>query len=59
MLTEDAHRNEKACSPKAEAFGPHREVLADLADSIGVSVRAYAEVSHGEAEDRPGPGCRG
>lgn len=40
---------------QARVFAPYRELLAEMAEHIGVSIRASAEVSRGEAEGRRGP----
>lgn len=39
---------------EARVFAPWRQTIADMADSIGVSIRAAAEVEQGEAEGRRG-----
>lgn len=39
---------------EARVFAPYREVLAEMASHIGVSIRAAAQVSTGEAEGRRG-----
>lgn len=56
VLTEAATWNPSTRALEAEAavFGPYREVLAEMAEAIGVSIRAAAEVEHGEAEGRRG-----
>lgn len=57
VLDEDAYWSDERNALVAEArvFGQYREVLDDMADDIGVSIRAYAESHHGEAEGRKGP----
>lgn len=56
MLTEDAHwdKTRGALVAEAQVFGPYREVLAEMKDAIGVSIRASAHVESGEAEGRQG-----
>lgn len=39
---------------EARVFAPYREVLAEMASHIGVSIRAAAQVTTGEAEGRRG-----
>lgn len=39
---------------QARVFAPYRELIAEMADHIGVSIRASAEVSRGEADGRRG-----
>lgn len=39
---------------EARVFGPYRELLAEMAPHIGVSIRAAAQVSTGEADGRRG-----
>lgn len=56
MLTEDAHWDSSrgALVAQAQVFGPYREVLTEMKDAIGVSIRAAAQVESGEAEGRQG-----
>jgi len=55
VLTTDAAWDGEQLVAEAMVFGPHREVLAQMAESIGVSIRAAAEVTEGgEAEGRRG-----
>lgn len=54
VLVEDAKWNGQALVAQARTFGPYREAVAEMADAIGVSIRADAEVSEGEAEGRRG-----
>lgn len=54
VLEEDATWNGDALVATATVFGAHRQVLEQMADAIGVSIRAAAEVSPGEAEGRQG-----
>jgi hypothetical protein len=56
VLTEDAHWDAAASALVAEAtvFGPYRDALTEMADAIGVSIRAFAEIEQGEAEGRKG-----
>jgi hypothetical protein len=57
VLTEDAHWDAEASALVAEAtvFGTCRDALTEMADAIGVSIRAFAEIEPGEAEGRKGP----
>ena len=54
VLNEDATWNGEALVGEATVFGSYREVLEQMSDSIGVSIRAAAEVAPGEAEGRHG-----
>lgn len=54
VLAEDARWNGSALVAKAKVFSGYRTMLAEMADDIGVSIRATAEVKHGEAEGRKG-----
>lgn len=56
VTTEDARWDAQVGALVAEArvFAPWRQPIADMADSIGVSIRAAAEVEQGEAEGRRG-----
>jgi hypothetical protein len=48
VLVEDARWDGGALVAEAKTYAPWTEVLAEMHDSIGVSIRAYAE--HGEAK---------
>jgi len=56
VLSEDARYDEglKALVAEASVFPLYRPVLDDMKDSIGVSIRAYAESEPGEAEGERG-----
>lgn len=54
VLTEDARWSGSALVAQVRTFGPFAEAVAEMADAIGVSIRADAEVSEGEAEGRRG-----
>lgn len=56
VLNEDARWDEglKALVAEATVFGSFRTVLEQMADDIGVSIRAYADSKPGEAEGRHG-----
>lgn len=56
VLTEDARWDASVPGLVAEArvFAPWRQTIADMADTIGVSIRAAAETEFGEAEGRTG-----
>ncbi|MFC8732173.1 hypothetical protein ACFT5B_06925 [Luteimicrobium sp. NPDC057192] len=56
VTTEDARWDPSIGALVAEArvFAPWRQPIADMADAIGVSIRAAAEVEQGEAEGRRG-----
>lgn len=56
VLTESAHWDAdlQALVAEAQVFGPYRDVLAEMRDAIGVSIRATATVEQGEAEGRTG-----
>lgn len=56
VLTEDARWDSslKALVAEAQVFGPYRELLTEMSDAIGVSIRASAVVEQGEAEGRKG-----
>lgn len=55
VLAEDAHVAEgSALVAEAIVFSSHRQALEEMAESIGLSIRAYAETSYGEAENRTG-----
>lgn len=53
-LAEDAYWDGSALVAEANVFERDRAPLAEMADVIGVSIRANAEVDHGEAEGRRG-----
>lgn len=54
VLAEDARLQDGAIVAEAIVFSPHRQVLAEMIESIGLSIRAYAETRVGEAEGRTG-----
>ena len=55
VLTEDARWTGDALVAPVQVFGPFRDVIAEMKDAIGVSIRAAAEVTEGgEAEGRTG-----
>lgn len=56
VLTEDAVWDGTGLVAEAQVFGPFVDMLTDenLAQAIGVSIRAAAEVTTGEAEGRKG-----
>ena len=57
VLTEDARWDGTSLVASVQVLGPHRELLTDpaVAEAIGVSIRAAAEVTEGgEAEGRRG-----
>lgn len=57
VLTEDAHWDGEALVAPVQVLGPHRPLLTDpaVAEAIGVSIRAAAEVTEGgEADGRRG-----
>lgn len=56
VLTEDARWDAASESLVAEVrlFAPWREALTDMADTIGMSIRAYVTAEHGEREGRTG-----
>lgn len=51
----DAEWNGKSLVTVATVFGPYREVLDQMKESIGLSINAYADVTIGEAEGKRGP----
>lgn len=51
VLTEDAYWDGTGLRAKARTFAPWREAIAEMADAIGVSIRADAQVSEGEGPD--------
>ncbi len=54
VLTEDASWNGTALTARARVFSSYAPALAEMRESIGVSIRASAEVSQGEADGRRG-----
>lgn len=56
VLTTDAIWNESTQSLEAEArlFAPWRDAIIDMAEAIGMSIRAWVYGEHGEAEGRQG-----
>lgn len=54
VLMEDATWNGTALTARARVFSSYAPALAEMRESIGVSIRASAEVSQGEAEGRRG-----
>ena len=56
VLTEDARWDEQrqALMGEVRLFAPWREALTDMADHIGMSIRAWVTGEHGEAEGRSG-----
>jgi len=54
VLLEDAVWDGGALVAPVRTFGPYRDAVAEMAEFIGVSIRATAEVSEGEAEGRRG-----
>lgn len=54
VLAEDAYWDGSTLRAKANVIGPYRDLLEQLAPSIGVSIRASAEVSEGTADGRKG-----
>lgn len=56
VLTSDATVSESgALIAEAQIFAPYRELVADMASSIGLSIRATGQYELGEAEGRQGP----
>lgn len=57
VLTEDATWDGERLVGEAQVFGPFVPLLTDedFAKTIGVSIRAWAEATTGEAEGRKGP----
>lgn len=53
-LTEDATWDGRALSARARVYSSHKAFLTERKDDIGVSIRASAEVSQGEADGRRG-----
>lgn len=56
VLTTDAVWNDAAGQLEAEVrlFAPWREAITDMAEHIGMSIRAWVYAEHGEAEGRQG-----
>lgn len=54
VLAEDATWNGTALTARARVFSSYAPALAEMRESIGVSIRATAEVSQGEADGRRG-----
>ncbi|HET7398986.1 MAG TPA: hypothetical protein VFJ94_10735 [Intrasporangium sp.] len=56
VLTEDATWDGGQLVAEAQVFGPYVDLLADeqFASAIGVSIRAYADTTIGEAEGKKG-----
>lgn len=54
-LVTDARFEDGALVAEAELFGAWRPVINDIADHIGVSIRAAGTMQYGEAEGREGP----
>lgn len=54
VLTEDATWNGTTLSARAKVFSSYAPALAEMREAIGVSIRASAEVSQGEADGRRG-----
>ena len=57
VLTEDAYYDpqRKALVAQARVFAPYREMLTDLAEHIGLSIRAEGMSEHGTVDGRSGP----
>lgn len=54
VLTEDATWSGTALTARAKVFSSYAPALAEMREHIGVSIRAAAEVSQGEADGRRG-----
>jgi hypothetical protein len=55
VLEEDATLDDEGgLSAVANVFGSHRVALEEMSSAIGVSIRAVAEVEHGEADGKRG-----
>lgn len=54
VLTEDARWEGGALKARARTLASQRQFIADLAEHIGVSIRAEADIEIGEAEGRRG-----
>lgn len=56
VLTTDPRwdEQEQALFAEARLFHPWRETITDMANAIGMSIRAWVTVTHGEAEGREG-----
>jgi hypothetical protein len=53
-IWQENHPDGPGIYAQARVFTPYRPVIAEMADHIGVSIRASAECSNGEAEGRRG-----
>lgn len=51
----DDHPQGPGLYAEARVFSQYRDLVAEMADHIGVSIRAAAELAQGEAEGRRGP----
>lgn len=54
VLTSPASFEQGALYAAARVFGPYQQLLGDMAEHIGVSIRAAGIAEHGEAEGREG-----
>lgn len=54
ILTSDAIWDGKALVAEAQMFAPYSDVLTEMRDAIGVSIRGDAAMESGEAEGRTG-----
>lgn len=54
-LVTDARYENGTLRAKAELFGPWRPIIKEMAEHIGVSIRAAGVLEYGEAEGREGP----
>ena len=54
VLTTDATWDGQALVAEARVFGPYQQLVAEMKDVIGVSIRASGDVEIGEAEGRRG-----
>lgn len=54
VLTSDGTWNGSALVAEARVFGPYQDMVAEMKDAIGVSIRASGDVEIGEAEGRRG-----
>ncbi|MFC5744820.1 hypothetical protein [Actinomadura rugatobispora] len=54
VLTTPATYEHGALHAEARVFGPYQQLLTDMAEHIGVSIRAAGIAEHGEAEGREG-----
>jgi hypothetical protein len=55
VLATPATYTDGALYAEAHVFPPYRQVLAEMADHIGVSIRAVGQAESGEADGRTGP----